>query len=79
MDSSTTSYCKILEEKVGGAEKVAEISGSRAYERFTGNQIQKVFATKPDVYNSTERISLVSSMIATMLCGHYAPIDVSDG
>jgi len=79
MDSSTTEYCRKLEEKVGGAEKVAEISGSRAYERFTGNQIQKVYATQPDVYESTERISLVSSMLATMLCGDYAPIDVSDG
>ena len=36
MDSSTTKQCRDLELKIGSAHKVAQISGSRAYERFTG-------------------------------------------
>ena len=64
MDSSTTTQCKQLEEKVGGAQVVADKTGSRAYEvnnnsgihtfnystitiislqRFTGNQIAKIY------------------------------------
>src|SRR5882762_3842121 len=41
-DSSTTRECRELEEAVGGAQALAEVSGSRAYERFTGTQIKKV-------------------------------------
>lgn len=41
-DSSTTEDCKLLEEKFGGPQAVADRSGSRAYERFTGNQISRV-------------------------------------
>ena len=36
MDSSTTDQCKNLESAVGGPEELANITGSRAYERFTG-------------------------------------------
>ena len=42
MDSSTSAQCAALEKALGGAQKVAELTGSRAYERFTGNQIAKV-------------------------------------
>ncbi len=38
MDSSTTEECRALEASVGGPLALAEITGSRAYERFTGNQ-----------------------------------------
>ena len=41
-DSSTTEDCKRLEGKFGGAEAVADRTGSRAFERFTGNQISRV-------------------------------------
>jgi xylulokinase len=44
-DSSTTEECKLLEAAVGGAQALADLTGSRAYERFTGNQIAKVFTT----------------------------------
>ena len=51
----------------------------RAYERFTGNQIAKIYNTKPDLYEETERISLVSSFSVSLFLGQYARIDVSDG
>ncbi|KAK7092530.1 xylulose kinase-like [Littorina saxatilis] len=79
MDASTTAQCKQLENKVGSAEKLADITGSRAYERFTGNQIAKIYQQKSDAYKNTERISLVSSFAASLFIGDYAPIDDSDG
>lgn len=54
MDSSTSKQCKKLEEAVGGPLKLAEVTGSRAYERFTGSQIAKIAENKPDNYNNTE-------------------------
>nr|CAD7449202.1 unnamed protein product [Timema bartmani] len=59
--------------------KLAEITGSTAYERFTASQIAKLSQTKPAVYNSTERISLVSSFACSLFLGDYADIDYSDG
>ncbi|XP_058040387.1 xylulose kinase isoform X7 [Ahaetulla prasina] len=79
MDSSTSAQCNSLEEKVGGAQKLANITGSRAYERFTGNQIAKIYSRDPEVYSQTEKISLVSSFAASLFLGAYAPIDYSDG
>ena len=79
MDSSTTEQCRFIEKAVGGAQKLAEITGSRAYERFTGNQIAKIYKTKPASYDECEHISLVSSFLASLCLGGYAPIDYSDG
>ncbi|EDO47320.1 predicted protein [Nematostella vectensis] len=79
MDSSTSSQCRFLENTVGGPQKLAEITGSTAYERFTGNQIAKIYQTKRESYNECERISLVSSFLASLFIGDYAPIDYSDG
>ncbi|MDA7916123.1 xylulose kinase [Verrucomicrobia bacterium] len=79
MDSSTSAQCKALEEKLGGAQAVADLTGSRAYERFTGNQIAKVSVEQKEGYEKTERISLVSSFVACLFVGDYAGIDSSDG
>jgi len=79
MDSSTTAQCRALEAALGGAQAVADLTGSRAFERFTGNQIAKIHQTEPSNYENTERIALVSSFVASLLIGDYAPIDVSDG
>ena len=43
--------CASLEASVGGAEQLAQITGSRAYERFTGNQIAKLAKERPEVGN----------------------------
>lgn len=79
MDSSTTVECRALEDRLGGPQVVADITGSRAYERFTGNQIAKIARRDPDAYATTDRIALVSSFMASLFVGDYAPIDASDG
>lgn len=79
MDSSTTAQCKEIEKAVGGALELARLTGSRAHERYTGPQIRKIFETQPEVYHDTERISLVSSFMASLLIGAYASIDETDG
>nr|BBN79881.1 xylulose kinase [Hyaloperonospora arabidopsidis] len=79
MDSSTTRYCTELEAALGGPDQVAEISGSRAYPRFTGNQIAKRIHEDPALLEKCGRIALISSMLTSLLYGNYAPIDDSDG
>uniref|UniRef100_A0A8I6AH82 Xylulose kinase n=1 Tax=Rattus norvegicus TaxID=10116 RepID=A0A8I6AH82_RAT len=79
MDSSTTAQCHQLEAAVGGAQALSCLTGSRAYERFTGNQISKIFQKNPEAYSNSERISLVSSFAASLFLGGYSPIDYSDG
>ncbi|XP_047322198.1 xylulose kinase 2 [Impatiens glandulifera] len=79
MDSSTTEQCKAIEKAVGGALELSRITGSRAHERYTGPQIRRIFEMQPDVYHNTERISLVSSFMASLLIGGYASIDETDG
>ncbi|XP_031696485.1 xylulose kinase [Anarrhichthys ocellatus] len=79
MDSSSRQQCEELQTAAGGAGRLAEITGSRAYERFTGNQISKLRQTRPEEFKNTERISLVSSFAASLFLGGYASIDYSDG
>ena len=55
------------------------MTGCRAHERCTGPQVRKMFQTSPGVYDGTERISLVSSFMASLLIGGYACIDQTDG
>ncbi|CAF1125615.1 unnamed protein product [Adineta steineri] len=79
MDSSTTDECQMIEKAVGNAQNLFQITGSKAYERFTGSQIMKVARKTSDVYEQTERIQLISNFLASILLGEYAPIDLSDG
>lgn len=79
MDGSTEKQCIEMEEAIGGREKMVEFTGSKCYARFTGPQIRKIYQTRSDCYENTERISLVSSFLASILLGKVAPIDYSDG
>lgn len=79
MDASTTADCEAITRAVGGAQALAELTGSRAFERFTGPQIRKFARTDPGGYARTERIHLVSSFLASLLAGRHAVIDPGDG
>ncbi|TDL23917.1 actin-like ATPase domain-containing protein [Rickenella mellea] len=77
-DSSTTAECRALEDVVGGPQVLADLTGSRAYERFTGPQIAKIRRTNPQAYENTARISLVSSFVPSLFLGKIAPMEISD-
>uniref|UniRef100_A0A182FIZ4 Xylulose kinase n=1 Tax=Anopheles albimanus TaxID=7167 RepID=A0A182FIZ4_ANOAL len=79
MDATTSLQCEEMETAVGGRIKMVEITGSKCYERFSGPQIRKIFQNRPDCYRNTERISLVSSFLASIFIGDVAPIDCADG
>lgn len=79
MDSSTEKQCQELESFVGGDRKMAELTGSRAHHRFSGAQIKKIVDERKEEWLETERISLISSFLASLLIGKYAPIDLTDG
>lgn len=79
-DSATTSDCRALEAAFGSADELATATGSKAHERFTAAQIMRFKRLQPEVYDSTDRISLCSSFITTLLCldGEVKGIDESD-
>lgn len=79
MDSSSSSQCAAIEQAVGGAAALAALTGSRAFERFTGPQIRKFFEENPEGYQRTHRIHLVSSFLASLLAGRDASIEPGDG
>jgi xylulokinase len=79
MDSSTSAECAELAAAAGGAAALAQHTGSRAFERFTGPQIRKFFKSEPDNYAATDRVHLVSSFLASLLSGRHAPLDPGDG
>jgi len=79
MDSSTRQQCDEIEGIVGGATDVANLTGSRCFERFTGPQIRKFWRTESRRYENTAKIHLVSSFMASVLAGKHAPIDHGDG
>lgn len=79
MDGSTEKQCIEMEEAIGGREEMVKITGSKCYPRFTAAQIRKVYQTKADCYEHTERISLVSSFLASIFLNDVAPIDYTDG
>lgn len=79
LDTSATRECREIEAAVGGADTLQALTGSAAYERFTGPQIRKFRKEQPATYDATTRIHLVSSFMATLLLGSTAPIDPGDG
>ncbi|XP_041450770.1 xylulose kinase [Drosophila obscura] len=79
MDGSAGAQGFEMEQKLGGSADLAAITGSRAYARFTGPQIRKVYQQCPEHYARTSRISLVSSFLSSLLVGGVASIDYCDG
>ena len=79
MDSSTSAECREIEAAVGDGAELAAHTGSRAFERFTGPQIRKVFKQERQTYLATGRIHLVSSFLTSLLVGQHAPLDPGDG
>ncbi|KAG9054677.1 hypothetical protein FS842_004476 [Serendipita sp. 407] len=77
-DSSTTEECQIIEKELGGSHTVSNLTGSRAYERFTGAQIFKLYRKHRGIYDATGHISLISSFLASLFLCAIAPIEVSD-
>lgn len=76
MDTSGTAECRNMEETVGGADKLSLKTGSRAYERFTAHLISQFL--KKGFGTECSRISLVSSLGTSLLCGAVKSIDHSD-
>jgi len=79
MDTSTSVECREITAAVGGDSVLAARTGSRAFERFTGPQIRKLFKQERHSYLSTGSIHLVSSYLASLLAGRHAPVDPGDG
>jgi xylulokinase len=78
MDSSTAEDCAAITAAVGGGQALGRLTGSRAFERFTGPQIRKFARTEPEAYARTERIHLVSSFLASLLAGRHVPLEPGD-
>ncbi len=79
MDTSTTAQCREIEQGVGSRQALLELTGNTAFERFSGPQIRKFWQVDPQSYARTACIGLVSSYIASLLCGRLAPVDPGDG
>lgn len=77
MDSSTGAECREIEKAIGS--RLQSDTGSPAIERFTGPQIRRFALLEPEAYGNTSFIHLVSSFMASVLCGANAPIDFGDG
>ncbi|KAJ1337661.1 xylulokinase [Microdochium nivale] len=77
-DHSTQAECDLFDAHLGSLDKLAEVTGSSAHHRFTGTQIMRMRRKRPEVYNNSARISLVSSFLASVLLGDLAPLEISD-
>ena len=78
MDSSTSEECREITDAIGGADRLAQLTGSRAFERFTGPQIRKFYKQDPAGWEATDRVHLVGSFMASLLAGGHAPLDPGD-
>ena len=77
-DASTQKECDEFDAVLGDEVALANATGSKAHHRFTGPQILRYSRKHSEAYNKTHRITLVSSWLATIFRGKFAPIDISD-
>ena len=78
LDCSTGAQCAAMTKAIGSERALAQLTGSRAYERFTAAQIRKFAEEDPDAYARTRRIHLVSSFMASLLIGADASLEPAD-
>lgn len=90
-DATTLDECEQLMQHADATPHLArthttpalcETTGSIAHTRFTGAQILRWRTRKPEQYQSTERITLVSNFVTSLLLAgseaKIAPLDLSD-
>ncbi|HEY94948.1 MAG TPA: xylulose kinase [Dehalococcoidia bacterium] len=76
MTSDTYEQAEFIRNHVGGKRRMIELSGADAPLRFTGIVIRKIGQKFPDIYNNTEKIQLISSIIPAVLTGNTnVPVD----
>lgn len=78
MDVSAGEECREITAAMGGSDRLAQLTGSRAFERFTGPQIRKFWKHEPEAWHATDRVHMVSSFMASLLTGGHAPLDPGD-
>lgn len=79
MDSSTAADCRAIDAALGGPLETQRLTGSAAYERFTGPQIRRFARTEPSAWQATGHVRLVSSFLASLLAGRLVGTDWGDG
>jgi len=89
MDTSAWRECDDMEHFVGGPLELVRMTGSRAHTRFSAHLITQYFRSlsssgdcipkKSQNITDYERLSLVSSFGASLMCGTFVDIDASDG
>ncbi|KXS09011.1 actin-like ATPase domain-containing protein [Gonapodya prolifera JEL478] len=78
-DTSTTELCRDIETFVGGAPRLATLTGSRAHERFPGSQFGKIARENSVAYDATARVSLLSSFLASLFLQDVCGVDAAEG
>jgi len=76
MTSNTVEQAEYIRRYVGGKERMIQLSGSDAPIRFTGTVMRRVAEQFPEVYQQTDNIQLISSLVPAILTGNSkVPID----
>lgn len=70
MTSNTIKQAEFVRDYVGGKEQMIKLSGSDAPLRFTGAVIRRVAQQFPEVYQQTDNIQLISSLVPAILTGN---------
>jgi xylulokinase len=80
MTSNTLEQTEFMRDYVGGKKRMIELSGSNAPLRFTGSVIRRVAQQFPEVYQDTEVVQLISSLVPAVLTGNvHVPLDFGNG
>jgi len=80
MTSNTIKQANFVRDYVGGKEQVIKLSGSNVPLRFTGAVMRRVAQQFPEVYQQTDNIQLISSLVPAILTGNSkVPVDFGNG